>query len=406
MSRLMCASMLIVIVGGRAVAGQAASVVELTADAKTVVGGNNRFALELYEKLRTSEGNLFVSPYSISTALAMTYAGARGETAAEMAKVLHFNLPNDRLHRAMKELIGSLNEGGKKGEYQLAVANALWGRKGEEFRREYVDLVEGHYGGALRTLDFGGDAEAARLTINGWVEDKTQQKIKNLIRDKDMIRDAILVLTNAIYFKGYWAAQFKADQTRTEPFALLDGLKVDVPLMHQTGTFRYAEDDDCQLLELSYAGDNLAMTIVLPRKLDGLAVLEKHLDVETLAARVARLTSREVMVTLPKFRITSELMLNKDLQALGMQRAFRDGFTGMTLDSDQFIGLILHKAFVDVNEEGTEAAAATAVVMLRSSAAPQPKPVVFRADRPFLFLIRHIESGSILFVGRLLSPQP
>jgi serpin B len=287
----------------------------------------------------------------------------------------------------------------------LAVANALWGRKGEEFRKEYIDLVAADYGGGLQTLDFGSNPEGARQTINGWVEDNTQHKIKDLIPSKDLIQGASLVLTNAIYFKGNWAVRFKAEKTKTEPFTLADGKQVDKPLMHQTGKFFYAEDDECQLLEMPYAGDDVVMTILLPRKPEGLAVLEKTLDSGGLTMRLAKRVKREVAVTLPKFKVTSTFQLNQALAALGMNRAFQPDFAGMTVKPGLFIGPVLHKAFVDVNEEGTEAAAATAVIMMRSSIGPQPGPVVFRADHPFLFLIRHARSESILFMGRLMTPE-
>ena len=406
MCRFTLALMIVMLAGSSAGAVDSAPAAGPAPDTRTTVADNNRFALELYVKLRAAEGNLFFSPYSISTALAMTYAGARDETAVEMARVMHFDSPPDRLHLAMGALIRDLNEGGKKGGYQLAVANALWGAKGEEFRKEYIDLVQASYGGALRTLDFDADAESARRTINGWVEDNTAHKIKDLIPSKGAIQGAKLVLTNAIYFKGNWAALFKADQTKAERFTLIDARKVDAPLMHQTGKFLYTEDNDCQLLEMPYAGDDdVVMTILLPRKLDGLAALEKSLEAGSLQVRLAKRAKREAVVTLPKFKVTSTFQLNEALGALGMQRAFRGGFTGMTVKGDLFIGPVLHKAFVDVNEEGTEAAAATGVVMMTTSVGPRPGPVVFRADHPFLFLIRHARTESILFIGRLMTPE-
>ncbi|HSW46324.1 MAG TPA: serpin family protein [Phycisphaerae bacterium] len=377
---------------------------DVESDTKMVVMGNTRFALDLYGRLGAKDGNVFLSPYSISTALAMTYAGAGGETAAQMAKVLHFEPPPDRLHATFGLLIRDLNEGGKKGAYQLNVANALWGRQGEEFRPEFVELVKKHYEGALRTLDFAGNTEGARQTINAWVEDRTAHKIKDLIGPGVLQPSTSLVLTNAIYFKGNWACQFKKDQTKDEPFLLADDKKVDSPLMHQTGQFRYAEDADCQVLELSYAGDEVAMMILLPRKVDGLPALERRLTTEGLTPWGGKLTRREVVVALPKFKLTWEARLNEPLRDLGMAAAFRGGFEGMVTRGSLFISAVVHKAFVDVNEEGTEAAAATGAIMMRTAVVPQP-PTIFRADRPFLFVIRHVKTESILFIGRLTNPR-
>ncbi len=376
-------------------------------DGAAVVKGNTAFALELYARLRERDGNLFLSPYSVSTALAMTYAGARGDTAAQMADVLHFDLKGEALHRAFGQLVERLNEQGEKGGYQLSVANALWGQKGYGFLKEFLDLTEAHYGAGLHEVDFEKGLEAARQTINAWVEEETQDKIKELIPKGALDVLTRLVLTNAIYFKGDWASPFEEEETKDEPFTLLDGQKLDVPMMHQTEKFGYAEDEGLQVLELPYVGKELSMVVLLPKSADGLADLEKSLTAENLEKWLAGLRRRNVVVALPRFKVTCGFALGKALKSMGMTDAFSPAaadFSGMNGGKEPlWIGAVIHKAFVEVNEEGTEAAAATAVMMVGGMARPEPTPV-FRADHPFLFLIRDTRTGSILFLGRVANP--
>jgi len=381
---------------------------------------NNEFALELYAKLRDGEGNLFFSPYSISTALAMAYAGARGRTESQMAEVLHFlpigkpgaEVPStlapgrQQFAAAFGKIIKELNKRGEKGRYELSVANALWGQKGYGFLEEFLELIESNYGGQLNEVDFIRATETARSTINAWVEKKTNNKIKNLIRKGVLDSMTRLVLTNAIYFKGNWARQFKEDETKDAPFTLVDGGKVDVPMMNQTAEFGYMEAENFQGLELPYVGDELSMIILLPKQFDGLSEFEKTLTLENLSQRLARLRKRKVVVSIPKFKMTSQFGLAPVLKSMGMQDAFSPGadFSGISGQRDLFISAVIHKAYVDVNEEGTEAAAATAVTMRLTSVGPAQIPV-FCADHPFLFLIRDNHSGSILFIGRVTNPK-
>ncbi len=374
---------------------------------KNVAPVDNRFALDLYAKLKDGEGNLFCSPYSISTALAMTWAGARGTTAEQMAKVLHFERIPAEIHADFKRLIESQNEAGTKGSYELAVANALWGQKGYGFLKDYLDLVENNYHAALREVDFDHAIEEARQTINQWVEDKTKEKIKDLLKPGTLQQGTTLVLTNAIYFKGQWVLQFKEEKTKDEPFTLLDGKQIDVPMMHQTDKFGYVEDDDVQVLELPYKGDDLSMVIVLPRKTDGIGELDKMLTAEKLNGWLTNLPKREVIVSIPKFKMTCEFSLADVLKSMGMPDAFSRAadFSGMTGKKDLFISAVIHKAFVEVNEEGTEAAAATAVTMMRATAMPSKPDPVFHADHPFIFMIRDIKTGAILFLGRMMNPK-
>ncbi len=389
-----------------AVAAQA----QACGDDVSVAQGNNKFALALYDKLREEKGNLFFSPYSISTALAMAYAGAKGQTQAQMADVLHFPTgPNDvnatKFQSVFGQIIKDLNARGAAGDYELAVANALWGQKGYSFLKEYLLLIETNYGGGLNEVDFVGAAEAARQTINKWVEQKTKDKIKDLIPQGMLNNSTRLVLTNAIYFKGKWANQFKKERTQDEPFTLLDGQKINVPMMSQTEKFGYTEAEDFQLLELPYVKDELAMIILLPKKINGVADFEKKLTSENLSRWMGELHKQKVVVSVPRFKMTQQFGLADTLRSMGMADAFSAqlaDFSGMTGTRELFISAVVHKAFVDVNEEGTEAAAATGVGMAMS-AAPQKMPV-FRADHPFIFLIRDNKSASILFIGRVMEP--
>lgn len=380
----------------------------LSSDVEALTEGNTAFALDLYKRLHEREGNLFLSPYSISVALGMTYAGAGGETAAQMQKALHFELDQTRLHPAFKSLLENLNARQKNRKYELRVANALWAQKGVPFVREFLDLTQTHYRAGLNSVDFVRSTETARQTINGWVEKETRKRIKELIQRGILTKDTALVLTNAIYFKGDWACQFDKKGTRTAPFLLLTGKKIPVPMMHQTEEFGFTETEQLKIVELPYLGKELAMIVLLPSETDGLSDVEKSLTIPNITKWLKGLRRRDVAVYLPKYRISSAFRLDDTLKSLGMNDAFirdRANFSGMLrgVGGPVWLQAIVHKAFVDVDEEGTEAAAATAVDMgLGSVAAP---PVVFRADHPFIFLIRDKRSGSILFLGRVVNPK-
>jgi serpin B len=371
-----------------------------------VVKGNNEFAFDLYRQLGKADkdGNLFFSPESISTALAMTYAGARGDTADEMAKALHFTLPRNLLHPGFAALQKELNGAEKKRGYQLSIANALWGQKGEGFKEDYLKLMKDDYGGGFKEVNFVKDPDGARKEINAWVEKQTNDKIKDLL-PKDAI-DALtrLVLTNAIYFKGDWQSQFKKDRTRDERFDDGSDVRMMVPMMHQATKFNYHDAGDLQVLEMPYAGKELSMVVLLPKKVNGLGELEKSLSADKLAGWLGKVHEAEVIVSLPKFKVTSEFSLKEALTALGMKKAFQSpgaNFSGINGKDDLYITAVVHKAYVDVNEEGTEAAAATGVVIGVRAAPVRPE---FRADHPFVFLIRDTRNDSVLFLGRIAQP--
>jgi serpin B len=383
---------------------------QIKADREAVAKGNTQFAVDLYKKLAENKEfagkNLFLSPYSVSTALAMTYAGARTTTATEMEKTLHFPVAPERLHPAFAGLVGRLQANKKDQGYELAVANALWGQQSYPWQKEFLKTTHANYDAGLRPVDFQRATEEARQTINKWVEDKTHDKIKELIRSGILTSNTRLVLTNAIYFKGDWNEQFDKKLTKEEPF-LGAGKETKAPLMHQTGEYGYLEGDGFQALELPYKGNQLSMVVILPKKADGLAAIEKDLAADQLTGWLAKLHPQKVAVSLPKFTTTVDFQLNEELKALGMPSAFdenRADFSGMDGEKGLHIASVVHKAFIDVNEEGTEAAAATAVIISTPTGLPRP-PAVFRADHPFLFLIRDKQTGSVLFLGRLLQPN-
>jgi serpin B len=378
-------------------------------DLEALVAGNNAFALNLYQALRQTGGNLFYSPYSISEALAMTYAGARGETEKSMAEALDFTLPQDRLHPAFNSLDLQLKQRGqgakgKDGEgFRLHVVNAIWGQKGYTFLEQFLDVLAQNYGAGLRILDFMGQTEQSRITINNWVSDQTEQKIKDLIPQGAIYSLTRLVLTNAVYFNAAWQNPFDKNATSNGTFNLLDGSNVTVPMMKQTGSFSYAEGANYQAVELPYDGQELSMVILLP-KAGQFETFEKSLDAQVVEETIGKLQNSQVALTMPKFEYESSFGLKQALTTLGMGVAFTPDadFSGMDGKHDLLIQDVLHKAFVSVDEAGTEAAAATAVIVGITSMPAQPVEV--KVDRPFILLIRDISTGSIIFLGRVINP--
>jgi serpin B len=374
----------------------------------SVVAGNTAFAFDLYRELRTAPGNLFLSPHSISVALAMTYAGARGETERQMADTLHFGLGQDRLHPAFNALSLELaargaNVPADEGRgFELHIVNAIWGQSGWAFLPAFLDTLAVDYGAGLRLLDFEREPDRCRVIINDWVSEETKKRIQDLIPPGLITPTTTLVLTNAIYFDAAWEHQFEAHATRPGPFTRLDGTQVQADLMSQQSEFGYAEDDNCQALELPYRGGELSMVILLPGKGEFQA-FEDSLNSERVETMIAALKPTRVRVVVPKCTYQSSFSLGNTLAAMGMPAAFHDAdFSGMDGSQRLFISEVVHKAFVKIDEEGTEAAAATAVIMERG--APPPSGVEFRADHPFIFLIRDLKTGAILFLGRVLDP--
>jgi serpin B len=375
-------------------------------DQAALVRGNSEFAFDLYARLRSErKGNLLFSPYSISTALGMTYAGARGDTAKEMAKTLHFSLESKRLHPAFKNLILDLDGDGGTRPYRRQVANSLWAQKGKAFLPDFIKLVAVNYRAEANLVDFGRPDQARRV-INAWVAKKTENKIKGLFKPNTLDEHTRLVLTNAIYFKAPWRYLFPKRATRKDVFRLAKQKSIkDVPLMHLTSKCPYYDGSDFQLLKLPYKGDELEMVVLLPKEVSGLTKFEKHLTAARLEQWCGSATiGRRVAITLPRVKISAAFTLNKVLSSMGMPLAFsrQADLSGMVQSKQLQITQVVHKAYVEVNEQGTEAAAATGVSGGKKKSGANI--VTFRADHPFVILIRHGASGSILFLGRVVNP--
>jgi serpin B len=373
-------------------------------DMQAVVRGNTVFAGNLFGQLRAKPGNVFCSPYSISTALGMTAAGARGPTADEMNKVLHLPAGN-AAHVGFAELQQQL-QAKKDAGYELAIANTLWGQQGFPFDPKFIDLIGKFYGGGLKTVDFAQPPTAAG-TINHWVEEQTKNRIKNLIDPSMVDARTRLVLTNAIYFKGQWKDKFRKESTTEQPFFTSADASIPVPMMHQGGKYRYYQDENLKLVEMPYAGDRLAMTLILPLEQHALArQVEARLTEENLNRWINAADMKKGDIAVPRFEFETKYELTPTLEALGMRLAFTDAadFSGITTAEPLKISFVVHKAFIKVDEEGSEAAAATGVGM-KLAAAPIEDRFTFRADQPFVFMIRDTKTGSVLFLGRFANPK-
>ncbi len=380
-----------------------------SSDLEKLVEGNSAFAFDLYQALREEDGNLFYSPYSISIALAMTYAGARGETEAQMAETMHFLLSQDRLHPAFNALdqdLASRSEGldEEQGEaFQLNIANSIWGQQDFEFLPEFLDTLALNYGAGLRLVDFIKATEEARQTINQWVEEHTEEKIKDLIPEGVLNELTRLVLANAIYFKAGWFHPFDEGNTREGLFYLLDGSQISVDFMFQEEEFNYTEGEGYEAIELPYVGQNTSMIILLPDT-DQFKSFEASLNSDRIVEILADLHMQDVQLKMPKFEYESMVGLKAVLSEMGMPNAFTAAdFSGMDGTKQLLIQDILHKAFILVNEEGAEAAAATVVIVGIESALPD-EPIEMTIDHPFIFMIRDMETGTILFLGRVMNP--
>ncbi len=373
-----------------------------------LASSNNRFALELFREVQKDGENLFFSPYSISSALAMTYAGADGTTEKEMQELLHFPPNTESFHEHYKAFMDSLPARDGKEGIRLNIANALWAQDDYEFRKEFLETVRKYHQAPVKQKNFKDPAarERARQDINRWVEDKTDEKIRNLIGQGVLTELTRLVLTNAIYFNGNWKESFSEKTTREAPFKLPGNREVMADFMHKSMHLPYMENQELQMIGLPYKGGGASMYILLPGQVNGLPDLTGDIDHEKLDRWIDSMQTEYVRVFLPKFSNTSSFSLKKVLKDMGMKTAFETDadFSLMTGENDLLIDEVLHKAYVDVNEKGTEAAAATAVVMALKSALPG-EPVEFRADHPFVYLIRENHTGAILFAGQLADPS-
>ena len=388
------------------------------ADLGELVRGNNDFALDLYRVLNDGEGNLFYSPFSISQALAMTSAGARGETQRQMADTLHFRLSQSSLHPTFNALDrtltsrgqspgGAPNNDGEAGQYfRLNIANAVWGQDGYHFLPDFLDLLADHYGAGMMAVDFAGAPDESRVRINDWVAEETEGKVKDLLPPGVIEGSTRLVLTNAIYFNASWLWPFSPRDTKVRPFHLDGGGTVRVPMMTETSKefYSYAKGDGYQAVDVPYSWGEMSMTILLPDE-GALKEFEDSLDSEMLDRIIDDIETDYVTLTMPLFEFESEFSLGDTQAGIGMPDAFGDGadFSGMTGSRDLWISEVVHKAFVSVDEEGTEAAA-TGVVMATSGSSKEP--IVVTVDRPFIFLIRDTGTGTVMFLGRVSHPDP
>lgn len=387
-------------------------------DAATLAEDNNIFAFDLYQQIKKEDGNIFYSPYSISQAMAMVYAGAHGDTASQMSEVLRLTLPQDDLHPAFAMLQDDLNsredpgaEMGMEGErFQLSIANALWGQVGYPFLQSYTDLLDENYSAGLQQVDFMTMPEEARQMVNDWVAEQTEDRIKDIVPEGAINAMTRLVLANAIYFNASWNLPFPEFATSDAPFTLLNGEEVTVPMMKQQENYQYGVGEGYQAVLLSYIGGDVGMLILLPD--DGeFESFEATLDAETYDEILASLSSQELLLGMPRLEYEFNLSLSGTLVDMGMVDAFNAGaadFSGMAnleeAGENLFISDVLHKAFVKVDESGTEAAAATVVIMEALSAMPE-EPIELTIDRPFIFTITDLRSDSILFIGRVLDPS-
>jgi serpin B len=367
-----------------------------------IADSNNIFAFKLYDEVKKDpRGNLFFSPFSISTALAMTYAGARNETEKQMGHTLHFSLQQDIFHLEYKTYLGKI-ESDTGRNLTMGIANSLWIGNSLKLLPRFSEIAKIDYNAEAKNVDFA-NSEQARQEINSWVEQKTNDKIKDLIKPGLIGGDTRVLLVNAIYFKGKWAAPFKKDSTKKEEFYKSKSDSGKAEFMHNTKKYKYYQDDNLQAVELPYAGDTASMVIFLPKEKNRIKNIENQLDNSYYSKIVSAMYSQKVILALPKFKTTVAVELAGALSDMGMPDAFGSAdFSGISHEP-LAISHVIHKAFIDVNEEGTEAAAATAVTMKLMAMRPMPTPV-FNANHPFIFVIRDNATGSILFMGKIIDP--
>ncbi|MFW6044801.1 MAG: serpin family protein [Planctomycetota bacterium] len=376
--------------------------------AQSLARSNDAFAIDLYETLTRDEDNVFFSPFSINAALAMTYAGAGGDTADQMRDVFSWQLPDGDLHRTFGKITDQLGSDDDS-TFQLHIANSIWGQKDYNFHQDYLDTVEDNYGAPLRRADFKSDPDQMRKKINQWVEKHTEEKIKDLMPKGSISPLTRLVLANAIYFNARWANTFDENSTTEDTFTTIDGTETKTDMMQQTDRFGYMDNDMLKILELPYDGSETSMFVLLPKEKADLDQIEDAISPKNLDAWIQKLKQSRVEVRLPKFKLKKKFMLNdKDmLPEMGMPDAFdpnRANFDEMAEEDEElYIAAAVHQAYVDVDEKGTEAAAATGIGV-SATAAPAGEPEIFHADRPFIFLIRDRQTGYTLFMGRLADP--
>lgn len=381
---------------------------QLVKNAYSLAESNNQFAFDLYKQLAVQEGNLFFSPFSISTALAITYNGAAGKTKSEMAKTLHFEQLQKNIPQAFHVLLDSIKPAKNRKDLQLNISNALWAQKKYIFLNSYIKLCRDYYSASVQNADFttNKEREKSRKSINQWVEKQTNGKIKDLLQTGAIDAMTRMVITNAVYFYGSWAEKFDEKRTKQDTFHLADKSFVLAPFMHKTFSAKYFENQNLQMAELPYFSGEYSMIIFLPKAPTGLEQVNNDLTNNNFKFYFSKSTQKEIQFSIPKFKLSGQFDLGQKLAGMGMPMAFSNkaDFSGMTGHYDLKISKVIHKAFIEVNEKGTEAAAATGVIMALKSAYISNK-IIFKADHPFFFIIRENSTGSILFMGKLAKPE-
>jgi serpin B len=372
---------------------------------------NNQFAIDLYNEInKDSDKNIFFSPWSISTVMAMAYEGARGETAKEIENVFHFPADDAMRRSSYARMLNTLNKAG--GEYKLSIANAIWLQEDYPFLKDYKDTIRRYYLGEIKNLDFKNNPSDASFHINRWVSKNTNNKIRNIVSPEMFNEMSRAVLTNAIYFKGKWVHPFDRDDTKPEDFTLPSGKKIEVPMMKledEDLDFNYTEYDGVQVLEMPYKGDKISMLVLLPKTdTSDINQLESKLSAETLQALRSMMRPTTVYIYMPKYTFETSYSLVDYLRNMGMSLPFTwpgADFSGIDGTEMLYINKVLHKAYIDVYEEGTEATATTSIFVSMGAVAEITKPIIFRADHPFIFIIQEKETGNILFMGRVNNPD-
>ncbi len=377
-------------------------------DERAVVKANNQFAFDLYGKLDSKSGNVFFSPFSIFDALSMTYVGAKGETRTQMEKALHITLSNENFNSAFSKIIKKTSSNVNSGEYTLNMANALWAQEDFHFLKSFLLIIKKYYNGDAFRVNFSNSNVANE--INNWADKQTNGKIKEIVGQIDPLTR--LILTNAIYFKGKWTSGFGTSTTKSSTFYVNPKQEIKAHMMYQEAKFNYMENKSLQAIEMSYEGGNLSMIVLLPKDRYGMGELEKSLNASNFRKWISEMDEQKVKVYFPKFKIETDYELKQPLESLGMTDAFNDAdFSGMDGAKDLHISQVIHKAYIDVNEKGTEAAAVTAVVMT-FTCSPNSRPPeipIFRADHPFIFFIidrtATSSNGVIMFMGKITNPS-
>lgn len=370
-----------------------------------LVDANNQFALELYQQLSSYDKNVFLSPYSVTTALAMTYAGARSETEAQMSKVLHFDRDQDAFHLKMRDLIAYMSGLNKADSIEFSTAQSFFAQRDFRFLDSYITLLKQQYQSGMQLVDFKNELEKSRLLINDWVAKKTHDRIQNLIPQGMINQLARLVLVNAIYFKGSWSVAFDEKLTTPRSFFLPDGKSIQVPFMSKENTmFNYVSNDELQMAELPYADSSMSMLVILPARNVSFSALEQKMTSTVYNEWIRSLKPEIINLMMPKFSTTTDFELSDVLKKMGMPLAFslQADFSGMDGKKDLMIDKVIHKAFVEVSEKGTEAAAATAVVIRQKTTILRPGLIL---NRPFMIILKENKYNSILFMGRINNPS-